>query len=815
MGKLTLKAGAHEVTEDITGKNLLSVITNILPKNKLPDGFDYNSLIVVINGEQIDLSTFDINKEFDCDVVINSPAQGLTAIAIGTVAASLAVSVAASYLLAPKYNQADSGATDSPNNSFFGQTNLIRLNEQFPNLYGKNISYPDSLVGEGGVWEYEDNIKKVWQLFAIGSGHYDKEPPKYELTELESITGSEYEFYDPFDIVPVVKGQFNSEFIDGQTLLGPNNDETSGKLVASEEEPEMFVYEEVGYVYIIVPITEDWTAINDAVEQGSGNPITFRYRTVGTIEIVATGNITSMSIDSTGFYGIDILSGDAKYRPTEEYIDLTLTLLPPESQVEVTLPVKSGEVQMSFDFLRGLRGSVSISAYIRTENGEERFDYTYEANTSNQLYFTEKEQIDPPISSDLRVRLVRFSDDKEDGTDTIQVSQVATNTYRYDASYGNLTLLETNRKATRAALKTAASKINVECTRRTISYDIESGEIIRDLNASRSFADAILHEYVEMMGLSPSDLPLDEMYELYGSIPNGMGYFDSTFADKEQSIKSKLDIIANVARCEFPFDGSRYRIIRDEARAPSIQFDSRNIDSSSDEEVSYRGATATSNNGVMLQWKNLDDNKFEYVYFVIDGASSVQCIDQGGGNYIPDIPTIPYEVDLVGCSTIEQAINRCDYECRKLIYIQKTVRTTVLKDGENVQRGDVVKHVDYYDTEFISSGEISSINDSVFTSHSEIYLPLGEYYITYTNNIGDVLGPVPCVVLDEITFSAEMPDAYLANGFSIQCGTRFMISDIEEHEKSLYVIADKKIQPSGSVQLELLEYSEKIYPEED
>lgn len=824
MPKLTVKCGTTKVTKDIQNKNLLAEIRNLIPE--LPQGFSKDDVKIIVGGVLVDLDEFCINREFSCDVDLLISTKGIIQdIFENTVAGFLFSS------LQPELPTTSTGAKESPNNSFFGQENTIRLYDLIPNAYGEQVSYPDLAVREGGAWEYVNNQKIVKEVFIIGTGEYEKEEPKYELTPLTSIQGSTYQYYEPFQTIPVVQGQFNAEAIDGQVLLGPNNEEVTPGIVEEQDPPQG------GPVYIpstnllSVDLFGTQNVIDLKAKYDSGEPLFIEfdydvYIDTGAVcekqRKTAKGLVLQFSKLLPVGYNLRVDFTDGVVNTCTDPIEgsfgpyFKLTELE-GAAVTVTVPVASDEMQFSFDFRNGLRGSARIAvfvAYAPLTGGIDRFFYEYSGNTSNQKFFTEKESVNSLPGIPQRVTLVRLNDDKDNNTDRVQVSQVATNAYRYNVNYGNNTILTTERKANEQALKVQKSKINAKVTRKTVSYDLNTGQVITNLNASRSFADAILHEYTQVQGLPASDLPLDELYTIKDSIPVGLGNFDYTFSDKESSIKSRIDTIANVARCIMPYTGQGYKIFRDGQRYPVAQFDSRNIDLGSPEEVSYRGVSPTSNDGVKLEWRNPDGNKLEDVYYVIQSGASVKCVSQGGGLYIPAKPTRPYEIKLKGCMTLEQAEDRADVECRKLIFIQKTLSIVTLVDGENVERGQVVKHVDYW-TDDIASGEIKSINGNVYESHNELKVPIGSYYITYTDEYGSVSIPSPVTVIDDTTFSASMPDAYLADGYLVQCGTRFMISTIEEHETSLYVVNDKKSDSSGRVQLELVQYDERVYPELD
>ena len=819
MAKLKLRSGAIKLEKDITGKNCLKELIKMAP-----DGFNAEDVIVRVGGKRIDNLDINLNRylsaSFNEDVDVVVKPKGIVAVVI----ASIAASVAASYIISKQISAAtqttQEQTQDSPNNSFFGQTNTIRLDQLEPNIYGSQVSYPDLIVREGGAYEYINNQKIIKETFLIGQGEYRIDSdPRFELTPFSTIPGSSFNIYGPSDTIPVVQGQFNSDVIDGQTLLGPNNSDVTTGISAATTEADNRFNISPNQLVVTVQDTPDWTNVFVKWTQEGAIHMDVTYERyvqdlVCELEQVSVNAVLTNVLSNVG--GRYTLTFEAATFPVDE---CTPVLTPDRiiaaieyigTSVSVELPIPGDQIQYSFSFLNGLRGDVTIFAVLNNGvNPIDTYQYTYSADTINQLFETEKV---PPPNPNLTtiVKLIRVNNDKEDNTDRCQVSQVATNTFRNNVNYGDVTILQTERKATEQALRFTDSKINLDVTRKTISYDSSTGQIINTLNASRSFADAMLHEYSVIQGLDPFDLPLDDMYEISDRI-GALGNFDFTFGDKEQTIRSRIDIIANVARCLLTFSGDGYQIYRNESQVPAAQFDARNISKGSGEEYSYRGASRTSNNGIQLKWTDPSDNKPSYIYYVIQNGQSVKCVDQGDGSFIPAVPSIPLEVDLTGCRTENQADDRADLECRSLIFIQKTLRIKTLEDGENVSRGQVVKHADYYEDD-VYSGEIKTISGNNFTTHSSIKIPIGSYVVTYTDVLGDLYGPVSCEVTGDNSFTAVMPEAYVSDGINEQLGSRVIISTLTLHDYNLYFVTDKQSNADGTVDLELSQYDERVFP---
>ena len=126
MGWLTLEAGAIKVEKDITGKNLLSEIMAIVPKESLPEGFSYDDVVMTIYGNRVNLREFNIDRVFHEDVHVIFQPKGLDPITAIIIGISFVLSVT-SLLLTPSTPKTQNPAQESPNNSFFGQRNTVRL----------------------------------------------------------------------------------------------------------------------------------------------------------------------------------------------------------------------------------------------------------------------------------------------------------------------------------------------------------------------------------------------------------------------------------------------------------------------------------------------------------------------------------------------------------------------------------------------------------------------------------------------------------------------------------------------------------------
>lgn len=195
-----------------------SLFQNI--KNHLPKGLNHQTIDIYLNGEKIDPLTFDLSRTatiFDKIVIVNrQQASAVVAIVVAVIAAVVA------YALTPKPKVPNNSGEqkDSTNNKLTAQTNIARLYQAKPDIYGCVRSYPD-IVNPAGS-EYIDNVKYIEHLFCIGVGYYEFDKFKYDQTLLDKIAGTTYTVYHPGDIIPVVRYQFPSAEVDGQELVPPN-----------------------------------------------------------------------------------------------------------------------------------------------------------------------------------------------------------------------------------------------------------------------------------------------------------------------------------------------------------------------------------------------------------------------------------------------------------------------------------------------------------------------------------------------------------------------------------------------------------------
>lgn len=107
--------------------------------------------------------------------------------------------------LAPKHSflsAADNNAKESPNNKLTGQTNIARIYQARPDIYGQVRTFPD--LNQQSMFEFTDNIKYVTEWMNFEIGHYTIESVRYSESSLGAIAGSSYQFYPPGTVIPEI-----------------------------------------------------------------------------------------------------------------------------------------------------------------------------------------------------------------------------------------------------------------------------------------------------------------------------------------------------------------------------------------------------------------------------------------------------------------------------------------------------------------------------------------------------------------------------------------------------------------------------------
>ncbi len=155
------------------------------------------------------------------------------------IGASVAVSLAATFLLAPKMPNMGNQSQPSPNNALASRSNEQRLGGRIPDIFGEVWSVPDLIAPTYSIY---DNSREVeFSYMCVGRGKYDIKKAFDDTTPIGQVSGSGVLIYDPdttLDDAPINSfGEYfnpsEAEYarlaakrytsVNGQTLPYPNN----------------------------------------------------------------------------------------------------------------------------------------------------------------------------------------------------------------------------------------------------------------------------------------------------------------------------------------------------------------------------------------------------------------------------------------------------------------------------------------------------------------------------------------------------------------------------------------------------------------
>ncbi|WP_330983606.1 MULTISPECIES: host specificity factor TipJ family phage tail protein [Enterobacterales] len=802
--------------------NSLTLQENI--QRAFPDGLSADTTTVIVNGKTVNPLEFDLNKPASKDdaVTIMLRQQGITLAIVGIIAAAAAIAVIA---LTPKPtipNQSGS-RKDSPNNELTGQTNLARLYQAIPDIYGKVRVFPD-LVSTS-LSEYIDNIKHVTELLCVGVGSYEIEKVKYSDTLLSTISGASYEVFYPGNVIPEIYDVAESPDVDGQEITPPNRGDTV--LYSATTNNARAAYSQSELV-IELPTIGSLDYFFD-----KSKPISVK------VDIVLTNNSYTVSgqIYKTELIGEDGATTNRIYinkissqssLPVFNSQVRSLTISDMEALYvgPFILPSESDQIWYNVVFLRGLMDDDGDNAtaeftaewwQVDEDNNQipgtsQSESFSYNDSTYNALYFTRKVT---PSGGRARYafRIQRTNNGYDQLTDQAKLEEVYSVQIRRNVT-AQETLIRCVTIATAQATGYKDKKFNALATRLTVSWD--GSKVVTTLRASRSFADAVLHCYTQVAKRSYTELDLVSLYAIDAALKaknERLGWFDFSFDDEDISLGERLQTICNVARVTVFRDGLMWRFVRDEKKSIiSAQFDSRNLASGdSGGSLQYKCSLPTSYDGVELEWVDSTDtnqdgtDKKAYIRLRINAASK---------SIVAGTARRPYKMQLAGCRNRDQAQNRAQLEARRIIYQRIAVEDVALNDAFLVQLGDRARWLDSYDS-VVTTGEIIQIAGSTFYTSESLGLRSDT---TYKVSITDRYGyPSAWLTASYIAgkptaFSAVYSNAYVADDVTVLSGSRFVITTSLAGEPMEFTLTARgPASDPDTLSISLTQYDERTY----
>lgn len=646
--------------------------------------------------------------------------------------------------------------SESPNNQLQAATNQFRVRQAIPDISGRVRSYPDFI--QSSYYEYVNNLKIVKEIFCIGVGRYDVDDVKTGETLIDSITGSSYIIHPPGSLPSQLLDVRSSNEIDGQVLIASDDPSVSysGTALISAT-GEITAHSVVENLSLSVGMVLDITFNG---QDGEGTPYNLVWNDVTVTSVNPPDKFTT-----TENVSVD-LSGDITITVSEA-TELIKTVLQGDAIEEIWFNIVAP---------RGIRSengdalsiNVIIAAYevdangVRTGVNNYTENVSISANSLDAQYRTFK--LTGLVPSRYEVLAARVTPSQPEGAiDEIKWESVFSVTSYSGANFGDVTLLEVERRATLQPLASGQSKINCMAQRKLIT-PTSGGAYV----ATRSFADYVWYMLTELSGV-PADEISSDLFSIYNSLSDPqLGYFDFTFDDKDVGLRERVEAACNVARVRY-YNGIEpaWNFIRDEEQSVvSAMFNRRNIVPAASSQT-FKFRRTADHDSVVVRYVDPDSNTEAEV----SRKWSAGVISAGVG-------LRPLEIDLAGCRNVVQATNRANREIGRLVYERRQVQDTFMSDALFIGLGEVIMWADPNDSE-IFSGEILGVNGNDYDT-SERFVPVSgvTYYVYVTDNEGNVSNQVPVTARSDTQFgftAVGLTGVYLAAG-EIQLGSRYFIA---------------------------------------
>ncbi|WP_058912887.1 host specificity factor TipJ family phage tail protein [Entomohabitans teleogrylli] len=788
----------------------------------------HNCVVIKLNGREL-ADDFDISyplRDRDVVHVFDQPEGG-----VGNLITSVLrpvtkiLSTSLKWLGGAQKTSSPSISTgESPNNDLTQQTNRARLYRGRPNSYGLTRIYPD-LIQESG-YEFADNKKQVFEWMNAGIGRGIISSVRYSESSLIALAGGSYRVYQPGEVIPEIPQPYAFDDVDGQEIPGRNEDSEEIRQQATTDSLLSGIFGG-GQFHARILKNNDFDGIYD-----SPRPLAVAV-TVNVSYNTASGPVTKDAKINASLFNATITDDGAEINPEQYYNFYFDTLsgadydaLPADTIVNSTLfTITEYETIVIGPFFAALESEqlwihlyanlgkrydaparVTLWAVDSDNNAiagtEETVDIEVHNPTGGQKYIYVTKKITPAAGVQrYAFRIERTNNSQSDSVLYIHGAQAVT--VRRDVVYPDDTIIMVSRRETENPTALSDPKYNCLWQRMTISWTPEGG-IDYTLRASRSFADAALHEWVVVSKQDPERLDLAALYAIADSLPDPrLGYFDWTFSDEKQSLGERIQTICNAARVSGNQIGDMLTFWRDErVDYPDAVFARSNM-FWEDYKVEYTMSLPGGYDGVTLDYTDPVTNKKSYIYLRVD---------ENGIAEVPDATINAQQISLSGCRNAVQANDKAWLEARRMLHSRITMTARVLESTQ-VVRGSVVQCPDMYDNRQ-QTGYLRGRDGDMFLTSERIEFD-GDMWVVMSDSAGDFRGRWRAQRVEgnprAFTANAEEFDINIYDGKHTQSPSRYFIATDSELNSTLWRVDSAKPNGDETQTLTLTEYSDEIY----
>lgn len=799
-----------------------------LDKQKL-----HNNVIVRLNGRDLE-DSFDIDYKLspsdkvqvydqpeggDLLKTLLNPLEHLNPI-------KFTKKVLGSLMGTPSTSSSSVSTGESPNNDLTGQTNRARLYNGRPNIYGQVRSFPDLI--QDALFEYVDDNKYITEWFEVGYGKYTISSVRYSESNLGSLAGASYQIYQPGETIGTIDVGYQFDDIDSEEVPGLNESDDYPAQTATTTTPTSVGAEGNQIKAVVLSNASNFsyfsalslphpvTFVINASWNENGSPVT--RNVTGSGNIVSSEENIGTDLESYTTFYIGDMSGEITTLPADAVINQTLFTLNDQSPLVIgpaVSPIESEQIWVHVMVQLGATAGTSsyrIKFWQVDDDGNqisgtnEQYDYffdnDYQVTTRN---FRTTHKYTPAAGSGKYAVTIERTDNSNDSNVVTLMAIHAVNV-RDNVIYPNDTIARVTIKGNNNSNSNREQKYNMLAQRHTISYDSTTGQIDYSLSPSRSFADAVLHDWVVVGKQDAGRLDIAALYGIAESFSDArLGYFDFTFSDATQPLGERIQVICNAARVNINWIGDVLTFWRDEKMiAPDAVFARSNMFWDG-YKISYSMSLPGGYDGITLDYVDPSTNKKSYIYLQVD---------QNGITEVDDETVSAKQVSLDGARSRVQAMDRAMLEAGMLLYSRTSMTVKVLETTQ-VVRGSVVQCPDMYDNEQ-QTGYLKGRAGNTFLTSERIDFSSGELWAVVTDSEGNYRGRYRAYAVDGNTkaFQADFPafDINIYDGKYCQHPSRYFVATDSELNSTLWRVDTAKPNGDETQTLSLTEYSDAIYP---